>query len=582
MIVRLLPTLLLVSSLFGDTFEGEALRISARISTHHLPFGTILSPMYAAPASDEIVGYTRCGDSAIWTGHYLAAESFRYAVTRSPAALNAVREALAGVQLLVDITAPDNLLARCAVRTGSPYAAGILREEEHNDSYAAKRNGVDYRWVGHTSRDQYMGVFFGLSTAYQLVDDSDVRAAAADVATRLIDRLLAKSWAVVMPGGSISTVFWLRPDQELSILQVGRQLNPSRFSALYQDLRRSATGLNTVIALETQELHDSYFKFNLDAITFFNLLRLEDSEGGRRSDYLNTYLIFRRAVEKHGNAFFNTIDLALRGPDAVRDAETTQLLSAWLLRPKRDDWVDLRGKYKSCGEDRACSPIPVAEQVRTDFLWQRSPFLLYGGGAGTIEGAGIDFILPYWMSRYYGARSALAVVSAASGRPGLAPDSLASIYGTNLTASVQVIDSQGISRQAAILYASPEQINFQVPPATLLGNAQIRLDASQLATATVEAVAPGLFAAVVQPANDVTYVILYGTGIRGRSSVGGVTVTVAGRSAPVLYAGPQPEYPGLDQVNVAVPSSVGIAAGDVSLQMSVDGKQANALTLRLP
>jgi hypothetical protein len=44
----------------------------------------------------------------------------------------------------------------------------------------------------------------------------------------------------------------------------------------------------------------------------------------------------------------------------------------------------------------------VFERVRTDFLWQRSPFLLFGGGAGTIKGNGIDFILPYWMARYYG------------------------------------------------------------------------------------------------------------------------------------------------------------------------------------
>jgi hypothetical protein len=41
-------------------------------------------------------------------------------------------------------------------------------------------------------------------------------------------------------------------------------------------------------------------------------------------------------------------------------------------------------------------------QVRTDFLWQRSPFLLFGGGEGLIEGPGIDYILPYWMARYYG------------------------------------------------------------------------------------------------------------------------------------------------------------------------------------
>jgi len=39
--------------------------------------------------------------------------------------------------------------------------------------------------------------------------------------------------------------------------------------------------------------------------------------------------------------------------------------------------------------------------VRTDCLWQRSPFLLFGGGDGTIEGPGIDFILPVWTARFH-------------------------------------------------------------------------------------------------------------------------------------------------------------------------------------
>ena len=64
--------------------EADAVAISAGIQARHMPFGTILDPMYASPASNQIVGYTRCGDSALWTGAYLAAEAFRYKVTRRP------------------------------------------------------------------------------------------------------------------------------------------------------------------------------------------------------------------------------------------------------------------------------------------------------------------------------------------------------------------------------------------------------------------------------------------------------------------------------------------------------------------
>ena len=62
--------------------EADALAISANIQAIHVPYGTILDPIYASPTSSQIIGYTRCGDSAIWTGHYLAAEAFRYQVTQ--------------------------------------------------------------------------------------------------------------------------------------------------------------------------------------------------------------------------------------------------------------------------------------------------------------------------------------------------------------------------------------------------------------------------------------------------------------------------------------------------------------------
>src|SRR5579864_8588521 len=108
--------------------ESDALSISANIQAIHVPFGTILDPIFAGPQSNQIVGYTRCGDSAIFTGHYLAAEAFRYNVTQSADALKNVNQALAGIKSLLDVTG-TNLLARCLVPLNSPYAAGIQSEE---------------------------------------------------------------------------------------------------------------------------------------------------------------------------------------------------------------------------------------------------------------------------------------------------------------------------------------------------------------------------------------------------------------------------------------------------------------------
>src|SRR5262250_3244879 len=82
--------------------EPDALAIDAGILARHMPFGTILDPIYSSSTSTQIVNYTRCGDSALWTGAYLAAEAFRYKVTQSADALHNVQTALAGLKALAD------------------------------------------------------------------------------------------------------------------------------------------------------------------------------------------------------------------------------------------------------------------------------------------------------------------------------------------------------------------------------------------------------------------------------------------------------------------------------------------------
>jgi hypothetical protein len=394
-------TVFCLLNLFAGTAaasEADAIAISQNIRATHLPFGVVVDPIFASPDSGEIIGYTHCGDSAIWTGHYLAAEAFRYNVTRSDEALDNVRAAVAGIASLLNVTG-TNLLARCLVPMNSQYAQQMIQEEAANGVYLNTQAG--YYWIGNTSRDQYSGVFFGLGVAYDLVDDTQVRAVIAPLVTLLLDFLRGRNWFVTMPNGIVSTTFIGRPDQQLSLLQIGRHVNSGRFSATY-DQYRFFLAAQVIVPISFEVLDDgSYFKFNLDSINLFNLIRLEQSSFAGL--YRDAYNVLRRHTDDHQNAFFNMIDHALNGPSEPRDSGTLQMLDDWLWRPRRDLPTDLRGVYPACEqEDQACSPVPIVDRARTDFLWQRSPFQLVGQGTGTIESAGIDYILPYWMARYYG------------------------------------------------------------------------------------------------------------------------------------------------------------------------------------
>src|SRR5262249_42789063 len=77
-----------------------------------------------------------------------------------------------------------------------------------------------------------------------------------------------------------------------------------------------------------------------------------------------------------------------------------------------------------------------------------------------------------------------------------------------------------------------------------------------------------------------TYLSLYGTGIRNRSSLANVGCTVSGVSVPVLYAGAQPQYAGLDQVNIGLTLNLR-GKGDADVICTVDGQQSNAVRVNI-
>jgi uncharacterized protein (TIGR03437 family) len=78
--------------------------------------------------------------------------------------------------------------------------------------------------------------------------------------------------------------------------------------------------------------------------------------------------------------------------------------------------------------------------------------------------------------------------------------------------------------------------------------------------------------------NASVYLTLYGTGIRNRSSLDNVLVTINGISLPALYAGPQPSFPGLDQINVQLTPELA-GSGISEIVVKVDQHQANTVTV---
>jgi len=191
---------------------------------------------------------------------------------------------------------------------------------------------------------------------------------------------------------------------------------------------------------------------------------------------------------------------------------------------------------------------------------------------------------------------------------------------------IELLDSRGTTFQVGLYGVYPLQINYLVPAGIAIGPASVTVISGAKAVASgmveIASVAPGVFAAnangrgpaaaqalrvsadgsrraelLIQydnaqgkwltkpldlgPATDKIYLLLYGTGIRGRRGLSDVTLAIGGTTVPVTYAGPQNQYEGLDQINAGpLPRSLQ-GRGEVNVSLTVDGKAANGGTINI-
>ena len=240
------------------------------------------------------------------------------------------------------------------------------------------------------------------------------------------------------------------------------------------------------------------------------------------------------------------------------------------------------------------------------------------------------------------ATASVTSVSAASYSAALASEAIVTAFGSNLATatlaattlplptslagtSVLVEVGAGMERLAPLFFVSPTQVNYQIPAGMVADAATIVItsgDGSAVIESTqIAAVAPGLFSANVSgqgvaaavalrvkpdggqsyepvaqfdtaqnkfvavpidlgPETDQVFLLLFGTGIRGRSALSAVTASIGGTDSEVLLAGAALGFAGLDQVNLRLPRSLA-GRGEIDVALAVDGRAANTVRIHI-
>jgi uncharacterized protein (TIGR03437 family) len=190
--------------------------------------------------------------------------------------------------------------------------------------------------------------------------------------------------------------------------------------------------------------------------------------------------------------------------------------------------------------------------------------------------------------------------------------------------TVKITDRLGASRNAPLFFVSPGQINLQIPGGTATGpaNVEVMTSAGNIVLRRVEvfAAAPSLFTAdasgrgipaavalrlksdgslIYEPiyqfdqsskpvaipievsrADETVFLLLYGTGIRGRSDLSKVMAKAGGEILPVEFAGAAPDFVGLDQVNLRLSRALA-GRGATQVELEADGRRANPVNIMI-
>ena len=438
---------LLTDSGTATPFQELVDNVEAKMEAVHLPHGMIVMVETDAPSSASWLDdyknggaglsgnvtnpHGDFGDSAIWTGHYLSAQAFRYRETGSAQALANVKHVLSGLRAALEIYGNTGLLARVVAPENSPEGVNIAQQPR-----AVRRFMRGEWWVGHSgkgiSRDQYMGAIMGLWLTYDLVGDLAVRQESSALLQRMFDYIRSTGWfieedrpAFSAQAGSFFPTFWTGiPTQRLNYLVMANTLDPQKYGA--ELAHWSPIAETAWIAAWTGTFNlQSYYGHNLAHGTYYNYFRVEN-DPHRWQHVARAFHIERRYTELHKNAHFNLIhasvdpSLAATLHPAVREA-----VRQFVDTPHRDvtapvidlsnvTWVTLTLPTVTVPGK---TPVPATQTLPSaaldltqrssegHFIWQRSPFHpgVPNRGHAKVEKPGIDLTLPFWMGRHHGA-----------------------------------------------------------------------------------------------------------------------------------------------------------------------------------
>ena len=387
----------------------------ARVRDRHLRLkGFIATSKLATPGDLGTNVPVPSDNDGLWTALYLAAQSYRYAVTGSDEARAWANQAFDAIEWLEGVTTVDGFPTKAIVEAGDDTGSDAVEWYPSEDG--------DWYWKGDCSSDEIDGHMYGYSIFYDLAADDACRMRIVALVDRIMGHIVDNGYLIIGKDGKptrwgVWSPEYLngpwRAQRGLNSLEILAHLKTAhhitgsdRYEEEYQRLiEEHGYAENTRRQKLTLPGHVNHSDDELAFISYYPLIKYE-TDPKLREIYLDS-LDHAWGIERpERNPWWNYIYGALSGCDCdAEDAARTLReiptdLIDWPVRNSHRQDIRLDADRGRKGELQSVGVLPYDELPASK--WNLNPYSLDSDTQGTREDDGTYYLLPYWMGRYYG------------------------------------------------------------------------------------------------------------------------------------------------------------------------------------
>lgn len=407
-----------------QTLADKSKKIQDDIRKYHMRFGWVNEVRYGTPGDMKTASSRDNDNDGLWTSLYLGSQVFRYATTGEEIARRYVWESFESFERLLTVNPLKGFPARTFERRGIVFNHHAWRPSQEEE----------WDWKGTTSTDEYIAYLFIATIMDQhIVQNAEEKQRIANFIDAIMTHIIENDYYFVDVDGKPTR--WGRWNPEYvnwyAPYVSDRKLNSAHLIAGFQ-LAYSLTGKG-IYKTEADKMMEKYgyldnimipmktMKYTDEYVHMGDIMGNNWNHSDDEMSFITYYTLYHTAFnndlkQKYAEVVRDHWEIEIPERDALWnmltyatsgdiDLEST----LWDLREFNID-MDRYSTKNSHRKDLTFIPDNFRYQPTEKLIYpgeremhrhNTNPFRLDAGGGQHSRLAGDEYLLPYWMARYF-------------------------------------------------------------------------------------------------------------------------------------------------------------------------------------